>query len=71
MERQNVQSSNLRSIGYDQTTQTLEIEFNNGGIYQYYNVPQIIYEGLLNASSHGKFFHQYIKDIKVAKITYK
>ncbi len=61
MERKNVESSDLHSVGYDEDTQTLEIEFNSGGIYEYYNVPQNIYEGLINAPSYGKFFHRYIK----------
>ena len=40
MERQHVNSSNLESVGYDPTTQTLEIEFLNGGLYQYSGVPE-------------------------------
>lgn len=63
MRRQPVSSSNLRSVGYDKSTNTLEIEFNSGGIYQYYNVPPAVYKGLMNASSHGKYFHARIKDI--------
>lgn len=61
MVRQNVNSSNIVSIGYDRETQTLEIEFVSG-IYQYFNVPEGVYEELLNASSHGKYFYQSIRD---------
>lgn len=61
MDRQPVNSSNISSIGYDESSQTLEIEFLNGGIYQYYNVPQSVYEGLMSASSHGIYFDQNIK----------
>jgi hypothetical protein len=61
MQRQPVSSSNLKSVGYDALQQILEIEFQNGSVYQYYDVPLEIYEGLMNAPSHGKFFHQYIK----------
>lgn len=61
MERQIVSSSNLASIGYDYSSSTLEVEFNNGGIYQYFNVPSSVYEGLMNASSHGQYFDQNIK----------
>lgn len=63
MNRTYVSSSDLRSVGYDETSMTLEIEFNSGGIYQYYNVPETIYNSLMNASSHGKYFHQHIKDV--------
>lgn len=61
MERQHVNSSNLESVGYDPTTQTLEIEFLNGGLYQYSGVPESVYQGLMSASSHGQYFDQYIK----------
>ena len=42
-------------------SQTLEIAFNSGGIYQYYNVPQNEYNGLMSANSHGKYLHRNIK----------
>ena len=61
MERIPIQSSNLASVGYDPENVTLEVEFSRGGIYQYYGVPQHIYEGLINASSKGNFFHHNIK----------
>jgi len=61
MHRDPVQSSNLASVGYEPETSTLEIEFHNGGIYQYFQVPQEIYEGLMNAGSKGTFFHQFIR----------
>lgn len=61
MNRQSVTSSNLKSVGYDASSQTLEIEFHHGGIYEYYNVPSGIYEGLMNASSHGTYFDANIK----------
>ena len=62
MERNTVASSNLASVGYDSHTQTLEIEFLNGSVYQYYNVPVTIHEELMRAGSKGKFFHQYIRN---------
>jgi hypothetical protein len=62
MKRQKVQSSNLASIGYDATSKTLEIEFNNGDIYEYYNVPQSIHNSLMNASSHGTYFSANIRN---------
>jgi len=61
MERQSVESSNLASIGYDAENEILEIEFNHGGIYQYFDVPENIYEELMNASSHGQYFDRNIK----------
>ena len=38
MIRNDVISSNLKSIGYDSASCILEIEFHSGGIYQYSQV---------------------------------
>jgi hypothetical protein len=62
MNRQPVTSTNLRSVGYDSTSQILEIEFHSGGIYQYLNVPSNVYSSLLSAGSKGSYFHSFIKD---------
>jgi len=62
MQRIPVESSNLASVGYDPKIEVLEIEFHSGGIYQYSGVPQSIYDGLMNAASKGKYFHQNIKN---------
>lgn len=60
--RSPVQSSNVISVGYDESSQTLEIEYNDGAVYQYYNVPATVHAGLMNAASVGKFIHQNIKN---------
>jgi hypothetical protein len=61
MERIPVDSSNIASIGYDEGSSTLEVEFNNGAVYQYFDVPLNIYEGLKKADSTGKYLAQHIK----------
>lgn len=66
MNRQSVESSNLASIGYDAEDEILEIEFNHGGIYQYFDVPENVYDELMNASSHGQYF-----DINIKKAGYE
>ncbi|MFH1477361.1 MAG: KTSC domain-containing protein [Verrucomicrobiota bacterium] len=62
MERQRVSSSNLRSVGYDAASSTLEVEFNSGGVYQYFNVPEAAYSALMRASSKGSYVNDNIKD---------
>lgn len=62
MKRQSVDSSNLASIGYDASSQILEVEFKHGGVYQYKDVPEDEYEALMNADSHGKYFSANIKN---------
>lgn len=61
MERVPVQSSSLASVGYDSQSSTLEVEFLNGSIYQYFGVPPHIHEGLMNAGSKGSYLDQNIK----------
>jgi hypothetical protein len=61
MNRIRVSSSNLASVGYDHNSMTLEVAFLNGGIYQYSNVPAHIHNGLMTASSHGRYFDAYVK----------
>ena len=56
-------SSNLSSADYyDPWSGTLTIAFHGGRVYLYHNVPPSEYSGLVNASSHGRYFHEYIKD---------
>ncbi|MGI0027090.1 MAG: KTSC domain-containing protein [Nitrosopumilaceae archaeon] len=62
MNRISVESSNLSSVGYDFEMRVLEIEFHGGGIYQYSNVTESDYNGLMNAESKGKYFAQHIKN---------
>jgi hypothetical protein len=62
MRRDPVASSNIVSVGYESSSQTLEVEFASGGVYQYYNVPQPTYEEFLAAASKGRFFASQIKD---------
>lgn len=62
MQREQVFSSNIASIGYDASSETLEIEFQDGYVYQYYNIPQGIYDALMAAPSKGRFLHSQIKD---------
>ena len=69
MHRIAVQSSNIRSVGYDPESGTLEVEFNSGSVYQYLNVPKGEYETLMNASSKGRYFNRSVKgeyqDVKI------
>jgi hypothetical protein len=62
-ERIRVSSSNLQSVGYASESSILEIKFNSGGIYQYSRVPAAVHQGLMNAASHGKYFHAFIKNV--------
>ena len=62
MDKQNVASSNVKAVGYDDHTQTLEVEFLNGRVYQYYGVPENMHSQFMRVPSKGKFLLAYIKD---------
>jgi hypothetical protein len=49
------------SVGYDDWSKTLEIEFPGGAIYDYAHVPEVLYRDLLQAESKGRFVNLYIK----------
>ena len=62
IKRTTVASSNIASIGYDAENMILEIEFNHGAIYQYFDVPKEVYNGLMNAGSYASYFIHNIKN---------
>lgn len=56
-----VASSNLSAVGYDSVSHILRISFHRGGTYDYIDVPENIYTGLMNASSKGQYHKVHIK----------
>lgn len=62
MNKRVVSSSTIISIGYDRTTETLEIEFGSGRVYQYYDVPRNLHQEIMQVPSKGQFFNTRIKD---------
>ena len=61
MHRTPVISSNIRSVGYDQPSAVLEVEFTSGDVYRYFDVPEHLYHELMSASSKGQFLNDNIK----------
>ncbi|MGZ0713114.1 KTSC domain-containing protein (plasmid) [Coraliomargarita sp. W4R53] len=62
MNREQVSSSSIASVGYDDGSQTLEIEFLTGSIYQYFDVSRAEFETLRSSASSGKYFAANIKE---------
>ena len=56
-----VSSAMAKSIGYSEETETLQIEFSSGSVYQYSDVEPQMWESLQDADSTGKFFNSEIK----------
>jgi hypothetical protein len=67
MDREVVVSVSVRVVGYDRETSTLEIEFCGSSVYQYAQVSEDIYNGLMNSLGFNlektdlKYFNEHIK----------
>ena len=76
MHREIVESSNLKSLGYDAARRLLEAEFHaascsaksggkcdceSGPLYQYADVPERVYDAVMYAKSKGKAFHNLVE----------
>jgi len=67
MELKSVNSSNISQIGYDQSKSALIVRFNNGAYYKYEDVPEQTYNNFITASSVGKYFQSYIRNVYAYK----
>lgn len=63
MTRHPVESSQIRSLGYDAEARVLEVEFTSKGnpVYRYFDVSSDVYAALSEAESVGAYFTNYIK----------
>lgn len=61
MHRVSVNSQSVASIGYDPSEFVLEIEFHNGQVYRYIDVPAAAHRLLMQAPSIGAFVNTVIK----------
>jgi hypothetical protein len=60
VERNALRSRVIVSAGYDDATQTLELEFASRRIYRYGGVPRGVYDWLLRARSKGAYVSRMI-----------
>ena len=69
MEMESVDSSNIEALGFDEDSSTLQIEFKNGGLYQYFDVTENVFIGLRDADSPGRYLAENIKGMyRFAKV---
>ena len=59
--RQSVQSTAIAKIGYSKRRHIFEIEFVNGAIYRYFDVPLSVYRELMSVESKARFYDSNIK----------
>ncbi len=61
MERRQVVSSNISEVGYHEGSETLEVLFRNGRMYQYFGVPSRVYQELVGSESCGGYLNREVK----------
>jgi len=62
VERRRINSSSIRSVGYDAGTQALVVEFANGSIVQYQLVPSEVHRRFMAAPSPTSYFRDEIEE---------
>jgi YD repeat-containing protein len=62
MERKKVNSDKIRSVGYDASSQTLEVELSDGSIWQYTRVPPEVHRRFLAAPTMGSYYRDNIEE---------
>jgi hypothetical protein len=63
MLREPVDSSTMRSVGYEPQGRTLEVEFAVGTVYEYLDVRASVHEELMAAESKGRYFNREVRDM--------
>jgi hypothetical protein len=62
MKHEDVESSVIHSVAYDELTRTMEVRFQDGDRYRYFDVEPELIDEFLDAESKGQFFNDYIRD---------
>jgi hypothetical protein len=57
-----VPSTTLATVAYDYAGGVLQLEFRSGAVYRYFGVPTEAHDGLLRASSKGRYFNEEIRE---------
>ena len=67
MDRKKVSSSSIRSVGYDERSRVLEVEFNDGRVNQYSGVSAELHRRLISAPSIVSYFRDNVEESFPAK----
>jgi len=59
--RQPIESTAIAKIGYSKRRHILEIEFVNGAVYRYLDVPVTVYRDLMSSESKARFYDSNIR----------
>lgn len=61
MQREAVDSSALAAVGYSKRLRALEVEFRDGLIYRYLEVPRPVYRELISAESKARYYNRHVR----------
>jgi hypothetical protein len=56
-----VESSTLATVAYDEGREVLQLRFRNGAVYEYFALPAVAHQDLLDAPSKGRYFNDAIR----------
>lgn len=62
MERKKVNSSKIRSVGYDERASVLEVELNDGSVFQYSGVSPEVHRRMMSAPSIVSYYQDKIEE---------
>ena len=57
-----VRSSAMVAVGYDPARRHMRITFSQGNTYDFCDVPQHVFDELLQAPSKGTYYNDHIRD---------
>ena len=63
IQRKPVRSSNIKAVGHDPKTNTLDVEFHSGAVHRYHGVTVDQHKEFMGAPSLGSYFHEHIKPL--------
>ena len=61
LDHRQVDSSHVKSVGYDADQHHLQVQFRDGSSYDYPGVPQMVYDQFVNAKSKGAFVREVLR----------
>lgn len=56
------ESKCVANIDYDEESETLKVDFNQRGTYEYHDVPLDVFVDFASAGSQGQYFNNYIRN---------
>jgi hypothetical protein len=62
MDRISVNHNEFRTVGYEPLELLMEVEFQDGRIYLFSDIPMALYDSFIAADNMSDFYHTHIED---------